>query len=596
MNISKDNNDSINSPLHQLEIQMGNARRINKNSNNSRYNNNANLNNIDRESIYSFDSVSTNGRLLDRLGLDNDDFYEDDDINFGLSQRDSVISVQSTGRLLDRLGIDDDDPALSGVNGSIDEPKSCSATVNQDRRRPIFANSGPNAERLPLNMKNSVNQRQLVGQNSYRNLSEKNDNRPKLKTSPVKIVLPNQNSSVDSFHADLNSINSSPSSNNNSDYQAFHSSKPFPNDIPLFTRNSPMANNASQYIGSSAKYQSSLEPGFFPKSKSVSYKQNPVQKAFSYLDKADVTDDADDESNFSSSDSVDKIFISKPRNDTTRSIPKTPSSSINRSISTTSAMGRSQINTPPPNRVVSDSSTPPTPSLAGELSPNSRTQSAIKLRQMGKDREASYQLRIAASMPYNFPKAMYLYGMALKFGQGVKQNNRHSLKWFCRCILTGTQITNPQIASRLSDLEPEDMISLINNELKNDKPIDPNELYGYYSKLQSSQLTKIINASKSQLDIVSASYHEVGNALFNGLGLSTKNEVMGIAYLCKAGSMGFINSMIQLGDIWCSKSKSHKKDYYKAAAWLRLSEIFGVTSIGNSWIYKEKYMPSQNKK
>ncbi|CUM46599.1 uncharacterized protein AC631_04799 [Debaryomyces fabryi] len=593
MNIPRDNNDSINSPLHQLEIQMSNARRADRNPNNSRYNTNANLNNIDRESIYSFDSVSTNGRLLDRLGLDNDDFYEDDDINFGLSQRDSVISIQSTGRLLDRLGIDDDDPALAGVNVSTDERKSRSAAVNQDRHRPIFANSANNAERVPLNMKNFANQRSLAGQNSYRTSGEKNVNRPKLKTSPVKIVLPNQNSSVDSLHADLTSINSSPSSNNNSDYQNFHSSKPFPNDIHLFTRNSPMEKNVS--VEPFAKGQSGLEPGFFPKSKSVSYKQNPVQKGFSYRDKVDVTDDADDESNFSSSDSVDKISISKKGKDGTRTIPKTPSS-INRSVSTSSAMGKSQVNTPPPNRIASDSSTPPTPLLAGELSPNSRTQSAIKLRQMGKDREASYQLRIAASMPYNFPKAMYLYGMALKFGQGVKQNNRHSLKWFCRCILTGTQITNPQIASRLSDLEAEDMISLINNELKNDKPIDPNELYGYYSKLQSSQLTKIINTSKSQLDIVSASYHEVGNALFSGLGLSTKDEAIGIAYLCKAGSMGFIDSMIQLGDIWCSKSKSHKKDYYKAAAWLRLSEMFGVTSIGNSWIYKEKYMPSKNKK
>lgn len=595
MNIPRDNNDSINSPLHQLEIQMRNARRSDRTPNNTRYSTNANPNNIDRESIYSFDSVSTNGRLLDRLGLDNDDFYEEDDINFGLNHRDSVISMQSTGRLLDRLGIDDDDLALAGVSGSTDEPKPRTSTTNQDRHKPIFANSATTSERVPLNMKSSANQRPQAANSMYRNSSERSENRPKLKTSPVKVALPNQNFSVDSFHADLSSINSSPSSN--SDYQNFQSSsKSFPNDIPLFTRNSPVVRNGSQSIELSVKDPSTLEPGFFPKSKSVSYKHNPIPKGLSFRDRPDVTSDADDECNFSSSDSVDKISIFKSGTDRTPSGPKTPSSSINRSVSTSATMNKSQVNTMSPNRVTSGSSTPPTPLLAGEVSPDSRTQTAIKLRKMGKDREASYQLRIAASMPNNFPKAMYLYGMALKFGQGVKQNNRHSLKWFCRCILTGIQITNPQIALRLNELEPEDMISLINKELKSDKPIDPNELYGYYSRLQPSQLTKIVNISKSQLDIVSASYHEVGNALVSGSGLSTKDEVIGIAYLCKAGSMGFINSMVQLGDIWCSKSKSHKKDYYKAASWLRLSEIFGVTSIGNSWIYKEKYMPSKNKK
>ena len=574
---------------------MRNVRRSNKTPSNTGHNTNAIPNNIDRDSIYSFDSVSTNGRLLDRLGLDNDDFYEDDDINFGLNHRDSVISIQSTGRLLDRLGIDDDDPALAGVSESTDDPKPRTSIPNQDRYKPIFANSATTSERVPPNMKGSTNQTPRTANNMYKISNERSENKPKLKTSPVKVALPNQNLSVDSFHADLNSINGSPSNNN--DYQNFQSStKPFPNDIPLFTKNSPTVRNGNQRFELSLKDQSALEPGFLPKSKSISYKHNPIQKGLSFREGSDVTNDADDECNFSSSNSAYEASVPKSSTGRTTSGPKTPSSSINRSVSTSAAMNKSQINTMSPNIVAPESNTPPTTLLPGELSPNSRTQTAIKLRKMGKDREASYQLRIAASMPNSFPKAMYLYGMALKFGQGVKQNNRHSIKWFCRCILMDTQITNPQIGSRLNDLEPEDMISLINKELKNDRPIDPNELYDYYSKLQPSQLTKIVNTSKSLPDIVSASYHEVGNALISGAGLLTKDEVIGIAYLCKAGSMGFINSMIQLGDIWCSKSKSHKKDHYKAASWLRLSEIFGVTSIGNSWIYKEKYMPSKSKK
>ena len=73
-------------------------------------------------------------------------------------------------------------------------------------------------------------------------------------------------------------------------------------------------------------------------------------------------------------------------------------------------------------------------------------------------------------------------------------------------------------------------------------------------------------------------------------GLENRDEINGIKCISKAGSLGYVNSMVELGEIWCSKSKYHKKDPHKAAAWLRLGEIFGVKSMGNSWIYKDKYM------
>lgn len=574
MNIPKDTNDLIDSPLQQIEKQLANARRGNRNSNTTNCKTDNVLGNVDRESIYSFESVSTNGRLLDRLGLDNEEYYEDEDINFGLSHRDSVISVKSTGRLLDRLGIDDDEFARAEVQEPIANSKQHKPQMAHNKHKPIITNSYSNTERAPSNKRNLM---QVAGK-MYGGASE---GKPVLKTSPVKVALPNQTHSIDPLHADLNYINNSPSSNKNgvTRSQSLTPNKPFPNNLPLFTRN-PLTKNNKPSIHSTAD-QPVLEPGFLPKARSMSQRQIPRGNELVGQDRLEANEYG------SSSESVHK---STPNSIQNVNMLTRPSPSVIRSASTSAVTNKEQIQNSPSNRVASDSSSPSTPVLSAELSPNARTQTAMKLRNLGKDREASYQLRIAASIPNNFPKAMYLYGIALKYGQGVKQNTRHSLKWFCKCILISQQ-SGMQFASKLNDLEPEDMISIINKELENKENIDPNELHEYYSKQHHSQLTKIANISKSHLDVVSASYHEVGLALIEGRGFATKNEIVGIRYLSKAASIGYIDSMVQLGDIWSSKSKSHKKDYYKAASWLRLSEIFGVKSIGNSWIYKDKYMP-----
>ena len=69
-----------------------------------------------------------------------------------------------------------------------------------------------------------------------------------------------------------------------------------------------------------------------------------------------------------------------------------------------------------------------------------------------------------------------------------------------------------------------------------------------------------------------------------------KDEVVGRMFLSKAASLGSSEAMVKLGELWSSKSKHFKKDLHQAAAWLRLGELFDSRIIGNSWIYKEKYM------
>lgn len=288
---------------------------------------------------------------------------------------------------------------------------------------------------------------------------------------------------------------------------------------------------------------------------------------------------------------------------------------------------------------------PHAPASTNELDPVSRTVIAMELRALNKHREASYQLQIAANEPHNYPKAMYLYAMALKYGQGVKQNHASAIRWLCKCILIGSISSSSSssssfsddddknddapgstlsykaaIVSKLNKLEQQDLSQLIFSNLSNTASTDcyrngtdPESLYHSFKLMNKSQINKINAANKSKSDITAQSYFELGLYLYNcwgnSLSLSSSpslsssssssaathatakaDEQNGIMCLSKAGSMGNIDAMEQLGEIYSTKSKHRKKDLPKAAAWLRCAEIFGVKSIGNSWIYKDKYV------
>ena len=99
----------------------------------------------------------------------------------------------------------------------------------------------------------------------------------------------------------------------------------------------------------------------------------------------------------------------------------------------------------------------------------------------------------------------------------------------------------------------------------------------------------MINISKIKGDVVAASYHELGNYLINGWGLLIKMKPMGLIVFQKLDQWDILIQWFNWEKFGVVKRKS-EKDLTKAAGWLRLSEIFGVKSIGNSWIYKEKYM------
>lgn len=208
---------------------------------------------------------------------------------------------------------------------------------------------------------------------------------------------------------------------------------------------------------------------------------------------------------------------------------------------------------------------------------------------------------------------MYLYALALKHGQGVKQNYNTSLKWLCKCILLTQESENSLqhkmghlsfnsglIASKLNNISQKDLLQLVLVSLKKSQDssgMDNGEnaemLYTQFKSYNKSEINKIIARNKSRSDIVALSYYELGMYLLNGIGGSSNpktDEANGIICLSKSAAMCSIEAMEQLGELWTTKTKFRKKDLNKAAAWLRSAEVFGAKSIGNSWIYKEKYM------
>lgn len=549
-----DNNELLKSPLHQLELQTSKARNSKSPPTSPTPNSKATLsishdileskdksyidpspmNNFDRDSIYSFDSVSTNGRLLDRLGLENEDLFDSEEL--------------SASRL-DRLSISD----ISGRNGSISRSSSIQNTfpnlqnpfrLNSNSKPISTSNNVVNLDRFPSYKANSIfNIKPNLSLNGQGN--SKDNQAFSVKNVPSKIVHPSRNRSIDSFHASILADSASIISRNSSSIispQIDSHSAQFDDEYDEFNFNSSAESIETKQI-------------HIPKS--------PVRNG------ADL-------SRTSSLQSDSSIQLTRNR-------------SVSAATATVANMSpRSPLN----KRSISDytQSSSPNGKLA-DIDAESRLKLSAQLRSVGKHREASYQLQIAANSPYCNTRAMYLYAMALRFGQGVRQNDLNCLKWLCRCVLVHNAGDSRESINRIVELQTEDLLKLITNHINNDNSeIDPTKLCDYYSKLPSNQITKLVNSIKAQVDVIPLAYQEIGNFWINGWANIDKNEQLGIKCLSISSYMGNFNAMVNLGELWSTKTKTRRKDYYKSSAWYRLSEIFGITSIGNSWIYKDKYL------
>ncbi|GEQ67712.1 hypothetical protein JCM33374_g1377 [Metschnikowia sp. JCM 33374] len=469
----------------------------------------------DNESIYSFDSVSTSGRLLDRLDLDADDY---NDYDAASRRRESAVSVGSIGRSWDF--------------GSEELAYASNADL---RQIPIRANSSVGLDRM----------RSVKKHGSVRSLSQ--NNRIPVQAVPGNLVHEKKTRSVDSLHVDISSRYNSSSSLPLSD-----PIPPTPSKLHLNRGNS---RSHPRLLINSPITESVME--LSSPSRSISPKYSPVTS-------------------------------SRPAE------PQSPASLISqRSVSSSSNESNTSLESA---AFILNATSRFDPSI------DAATRKALAVRAQGNHREASYQLQTLANGPYNYPKAMYLYAKALKIGQGVKLNEAHSIKWLCRCILTShiAEKSPPEsrpfmnYVSQLANLPPDTLLEML--KINNEKDeLDPFSLMEKFQSLGQSAVNKIGQLNSSDKNVVGTAYYLLADSLLKGQGVPMKDETTGRLLLAKSASLAYADAMAKLGELWCSKTKHFKKDYHIASAWLRLGEFFGKKDIGNSWIYKSKYMEPKKK-
>jgi TPR repeat protein len=83
--------------------------------------------------------------------------------------------------------------------------------------------------------------------------------------------------------------------------------------------------------------------------------------------------------------------------------------------------------------------------------------------------------------------------------------------------------------------------------------------------------------------------YELANSFRNGWGVK-KDPVAAKQYYETAANLGDTDAMNEVA--WCYlEGFGCKKDKFKAAQFLRLAEQKGSKTLGNTWIWKDKYNP-----
>lgn len=520
---SKFSNDSktdpLRSPLHRLQAEIAKDKKysIDLGHRGNSYRGKQQSHIADNESIYSFDSVSTSGRLLDRLDLDPDEYNDD----AWLRRRESTFLVQSTGRLLDRLCLEDN--ASENVPPVFQHTNSLSSTLTEadTRHAPIRANSALGMERLRSASKVPAR-------------TDSTSGKFPIKSAPGGVVRqPANNPSFDSLHGDI--ALATPTST-----------------ISLASLDGGSQSDSSK---STAMYELHRNARL-----ELSSNINSLTVSPSPIPRPRLTDPA--------------LNILQKRTASGQSIS---------SINSISSLDCSQ--------------TVFNPAVFFEAQIETNLKKAVALRLEGNHREASYQLQLLANIPINYPKAMYLYSQALHQGQGVKLNQSQSVRWLCRCILVCytlevslpkdvTELTN--YISNLSTIEPDKLVAIISRNISDERN-DPFALFEHFKTFTQTVLNKIQSLNTKDNNILGCAYFSLANRLLHGQGVG-KDEETARQFFAKSASLGFSEAMVLLGELWCGKTKSFKKDLNLAAAWLRLGELFGKQDIGNSWIYKDKYL------
>ncbi|KAF2847913.1 hypothetical protein T440DRAFT_402664 [Plenodomus tracheiphilus IPT5] len=200
--------------------------------------------------------------------------------------------------------------------------------------------------------------------------------------------------------------------------------------------------------------------------------------------------------------------------------------------------------------LVSSNSTIRGPSSGAEITAQQHCDMGIELHEKGELLKSTYHLRLAARA--GLPEAMFWYGLACRHGWGMRENKAEALQWLRRAVDSG----------QLEVADDED-------QSKHGQPTDT------------------IKKKQHQAQYAVAIY-ELGKCYGNGWGAPTDKPLALRCYEI-AGNWGDADALVEAGYCY-AEGVGCKKDMKKAAKFYRAAEAKGVSMVGNSWIYKDKYM------
>ncbi|KAF3938547.1 hypothetical protein ABW19_dt0208261 [Dactylella cylindrospora] len=179
-------------------------------------------------------------------------------------------------------------------------------------------------------------------------------------------------------------------------------------------------------------------------------------------------------------------------------------------------------------------------------------QEAIRLHEAG-DLENSTKLfkQLADPNGANNPLSQVLYGLALRHGWGCQPDSAAAIKYLQAAAANSANIEQEALRAGM----------------------------------------KKGGAAKGELVLA---IFELGNCFRHGWG-TEQDPVAAFNYYQTAANLGDTDAMNETAWCYLNGYGMKKKDKYQAAKYYRLAEENGNKTVGNSWIYKDKYVNPQKK-
>ncbi|KAK5958700.1 hypothetical protein OHC33_000543 [Knufia fluminis] len=189
------------------------------------------------------------------------------------------------------------------------------------------------------------------------------------------------------------------------------------------------------------------------------------------------------------------------------------------------------------------------------LSADEHVDKAIDLHHNGDLKESTYHLRIAAKQ--NHPTGMLLYALACRHGWGMRANPREGVVLLRKAV----DIAMQEVA------DDEDS--------------------------SSTRPKADFMEQKSHRAQFALAIYELGISHLNGWGVE-QDKALALRCFEIAGNWGDADALTEAGFCY-AEGVGCKKNLRKAAKFYRQAAEKGVSMVGNSWIYKDKYNDNDDK-